>query len=1232
MTEYIQNIIVECNRTRSKVNVNPIPESEDRYKNKWTNNISTTGIEVDIGDVISLEAGAINSKGANEEVIEFIGENELGILDNKVELELGFYVNHCGRNTASLPLFNQTNEPAPNGRQATDLANYTNMLHRDIGGFPKSIPNPETSDLYKKNAPMEDILTDYTLTGEGNYYEAGKYYMAKPDGVPPPTGNQPYSKGDNIIIQVISVKSAGNTTGIIDEYKFINEGVNIGSFDNASNPFDMFGNPATYTWDIEVDRAGNVLHNPRLTPGSTDPNAPAVVQATLQIKARITPNFYMKNFIPPDNTRYYFLDPSYTGLDFVNYSASDNVKQLNSNVSLRKNRVILEVPEGYNTPDNVAKLLTDILHEPTQITPTTDLPFASFNTYRINTHDYNNYGGRTTSLPAVVATPTFQPAPANGDPVANKQCEDFETSYETYRPDPDITPAPPFQPPADLQEAMARRSYYSCIAYADPERYEGLQGFRNFQYFDDNTFPQNDINTGINQNQITTPFGNQMVGQLGMRVCSLNNLPTSGGQTINAFCKFNRGKLILTNMKFNYVNLFNISNGFRKCERYLNGDKNQAVFGSDDYKQYTGVHLDIGMYDDVSSYKTDKNQNITGSLNFFGSHKDFTANSNNWLINTQQFSPQIEPPVITEKYPCFGQQRDGSPNDGNLLEGLWVQSYWRDEFLIQNVNGVAKPPDGIDYNQLLQELSTGSAYDGSWILPNPADPNSGIPGFKHNGGQNGSYMDLIQMAKDLNVACVPVFNLTAGNVFNDGYPYIAFVSAVDVDSPQELLGNTYDYQLGVPEQARWDFNKSIAEQKWFISKWNAQYGFQFGFDNSFTRNKAILFTNLQETRELDPKQRENYAGVGMIGAVNPQIKYDPIAGRFEMLGLNSGMTIGNGNLQQPVLELEATDDPEQLCYNIGVIGNIQPYMNPSGFNSGTGVYSADKYFPCLDMRQLSSSIVASQSGVSILNMRVYYANNENLSKAEREELAFDLNDPGAVQYYQDSLFDKMGFTLTQLLPNIGSPQSFFTNNLEFRGTAGTYAEAYQNSLPMTTGQYISSAEIQASSVNSIDMPQYDLGINYFRSARPDVEPASITAFQIPDKLNYPYLCIYSDIATAGADTTYYGGVDSHSKIPCLAFMTRNYTNGDYFYALESTFNYTATKPFVITDITTDIRLPDGKRPQLDPNSAVIYKIQKTQQLPVAVSPAKIKSSNILKEDERRKDFARRRKAVRETPQ
>ncbi len=1217
MTEYIKNIIVECNRTRSKVNVNGIPENQDEFKNRWTNNVSTTGISVDIGDTIQLEAGCINSKGANQDVIEFIGENENNILDNKAELELGFYVNHCGRNTAVLPLQNQL--CFPKDRSGSTYTTFNNVLQRDIGGFPRGISNPETSSDYSKMSPFVDIITMYNLTSEGNYYEAGKYYLAKGNGDISPPANTPFSTGENIIIQVISTKSAsGGDIGIIDQYKYINEGVNIGSYENTGAEVNKFTDvPATFEFSIECDRAGNVLHDPRLTPGSGG-SAPVVAQAELTIKGSITPDFYMKTFKPPDNSRYYFLDPDYTGVDYVNWSDTDDHKQIDEVVKLRSNKVILEVPIGYNTPDNVSKVLTDILHEPTQVEKTTPLPFSSFETYKSTAHDYNNYGGVTKNLPSIVSTPTYQPTPANGNPNANKQNQNPATSYETYRPDPNIVPTPSPDPPADLQECMTRRSYYSCIAYKDPERFEGLQFFRNFTYRTDNNDPDNDINTGINPIQVVTPFGNQTVGQLGNRVCCLNNLPTSGGQTGNIYCKFPRGTLILTNMYYTQENITDIANGFRKNEKYLNGFNKQESFGSKDYEQYSGCFLDFGMYDDQTSYE--------GENFFFGSRADYDQNGGNWHIGTQTFSPAIESASPDIKYPCFDIQRDGSRNTGKQLGGLWVQSYWRDDFLTQNINGVTKPTDGIEYQEFLNSLTIGQNYDGNFDLPDENNANSGFSMLKNNSGEN-TYEEMIAWAQEYNVACIPVYNTRPGNTFNNGKPYIAFVSAVNTDSPQEVFGNDYDYNLGVPQDAIWDFYKTIDEQTWFLSKFNIQYGFPIGFDNSFTRNDAVLFTNLQETRELDPGVALNYAQCGMIGAVNPGFKYDPIAGRFEISGLNSGMTIGNGNLQQPPEELEASDDPEQLCYNVGSIGNIQPYFNPAKYTDSSQnnlfPYAKDGYFPALDMRQKSSSIIQSQSGVSILNITLFFSFDPNSA-----DDGIPLNFPSLAQeYYTDCLFDKMGFTVTQLLPNIGSSQSFFTNNLEFRGTSGNYASAYQNSKPMTTGQYISSAEIQASTVNSIDMPNYDLGINFFRSARPDVDPASITAFSIPKQLSYPYLCIYSDIATAGADTTYYGGVDSHSKIPCMAFMTRNYNNKNFFYALESTFNYTVTRPFVITDITTDIRLPDGKRPRLDSQSAVIYKIQKSGVLP-GVSQTQIKSK--LNINERRKDIERRREVIRKT--
>ena len=97
-------VIVECNRINSQSNYGNLNENEDIYKNTWTNNISTTGLEIEPGDEISVESVAVNNVGASDNGMEFIGQTSQGYLDNKVNVEYGFYVNHTGRNTGMLPL------------------------------------------------------------------------------------------------------------------------------------------------------------------------------------------------------------------------------------------------------------------------------------------------------------------------------------------------------------------------------------------------------------------------------------------------------------------------------------------------------------------------------------------------------------------------------------------------------------------------------------------------------------------------------------------------------------------------------------------------------------------------------------------------------------------------------------------------------------------------------------------------------------------------------------------------------------------------------------------------------------------------------------------------------------------------------------------------------------------------------------------------------------------------
>ncbi len=71
----------------------------------------------------------------------------------------------------------------------------------------------------------------------------------------------------------------------------------------------------------------------------------------------------------------------------------------------------------------------------------------------------------------------------------------------------------------------------------------------------------------------------------------------------------------------------------------------------------------------------------------------------------------------------------------------------------------------------------------------------------------------------------------------------------------------------------------------------------------------------------------------------------------------------------------------------------------------------------------------------------------------------------------------------------------------------------------------------------------------------------------------------------------------------MTYLTRENNESDLFYQGEKGFNFTATKDFTITDITTDIRLPNGERPILNASSTIIYKIEKPlRSLPTNTNP------------------------------
>ena len=95
----------------------------------------------------------------------------------------------------------------------------------------------------------------------------------------------------------------------------------------------------------------------------------------------------------------------------------------------------------------------------------------------------------------------------------------------------------------------------------------------------------------------------------------------------------------------------------------------------------------------------------------------------------------------------------------------------------------------------------------------------------------------------------------------------------------------------------------------------------------------------------------------------------------------------------------------------------------------------------------------------------------------------------------------------------------------------------------------------------------------------------------PSLYSYSHLVIYSDIV---AHASNYIGSDKNTSIPAVGYVSKSFVTGNYIYGQESPLVFTVERPYQISDILVDIRLPDGRPANLDPNSTVIFRVVKSK--------------------------------------
>lgn len=1153
-------ILLECNRLRG---TNILNEVEDEYKNKWTNLVSSTGIVINKGDNLEIDQVIVNSRGATTDVMEFQGiKNEQGFLDNKTRLEYSFYINHNGTQTARMPFINTrtfrgavdiqgvsiTNNPPSSGGtpQSNNGANPVfadltrilscrslgeNLFFGDGSGGGLNIYDDTQDSIcvplyYCRNGMLFRAKTTQTgASGAGDVnggYSAGVVYNTTV--VSSPSGGT----GSGMRIKIEQTTTNGNIYGIVQSWSVQEMGT--GYLPNDVVELTISGTPTP------------VAH--RLT-----------IIAFPDIETFTSSN--NKSF---DGSRYYFANVDYTGLangDEATASGSSNdTANLVSVLQKRIAHIDLEVDKGFLTPDNVGQILTDQLHKPNKISSDNNTaPFIDYDRIKYFVSDPNGNISSDFGKPVLIDTPTYKQSIANfyGSGVKGNVVDDDGTLKDTL--------------------TNCRRQFYNSIAWKDANRYFALKNcFYNFNFVATDLNPNTDIRTGNEGTEYTiTTIGDfanlSNVKNMGVRVCLLNRFTAPTGNP--KFVKYKKRGIILTNMKFTQTNVDRLAENFHDAEVFT-GDLTKTIDTSSSYyHDRLAVNLDIGMYDDELSTQGNLTKNggaiVNNQRHRYASYSE-SSTATNCIVSADVDG------LGTNK----GLQRDFNnlANDGQELSSIWVYSRWKEGFAYQNRSQYS---DGVvvdaDINNFILQNDGINGFDTTFggILSNIdkffygtyTNPTTGI---------SQTHLDFQQMAKDADLAIIPVFPRNTGSnkfgavsPYDNTEPYIAFISR---------------YEIG-DDDGFDTVNLDNPNNKWVIDLKNAPTGIQMGFDPTFTRNEAVCVINPQ-IGNLNPDLKENYMNMVNIGANDPTISFNPQLSRFEISGLSTPTTIGNG-LQSSVPEtIQANPNPDQQIINVNRKEQVMRRQDKVHLEPLAPAIGDDNVIDMFNLAiQKEGTILDSQSGISLESYSLFDESG-NITKIESKDK------------YRDSLFDKMGFALEQIIGDYGNENATFINQFTFQEIPQTYLTANQfNIKPITTGSYVSSSEAQTLSINEQAMPMYDLGVDTgCRPVEPSVSAGAISAFKLPVKLSFPYLCIYSSIPSGGVDTQYIGGSDGESKISCMGFLTRENNEGDFFYQGGTSFNFTATKDFTLSEVETDIRLPDGGRPRLDPHSAVIYKITK----------------------------------------
>ena len=311
-------------------------------------------------------------------------------------------------------------------------------------------------------------------------------------------------------------------------------------------------------------------------------------------------------------------------------------------------------------------------------------------------------------------------------------------------------------------------------------------------------------------------------------------------------------------------------------------------------------------------------------------------------------------------------------------------------------------------------------------------------------------------------------------------------------------------------------------------------------------------------------------------------------------------------------------------WNCGIWGTQEGFRGtPPGPAIVQPAYPMGVYmYPARSFNNVRSSsdilpFESAQSGIGIVGLVVPYRDWDGPNDVQPspydtllqlENSGYKRLSPWFPNYTENTLIDKMGLAIEQLIPFCGNQNAIYNRDY-YTSYVGYDKNIISKSEylcePFTTNAYISGSLTLGMTTNDMNFPMNDLGV-----MRPKVpvktnsETDVLVSVKLPSKLSYGYLVVYSDILEQ--KSKYYGS-NYVTNIPAIGYITRNYNSSDFFYSFANSWNYIVDKKRALNSFTIDIRLPNGRKPKLDGNSTIIFKVIKQKFIGIKELPKQIKA-------------------------